>query len=311
MNFSRLPRMKRFIDTQPAFKPVGLSCAVAVLWGFIEVLGGLIPARYSPYQTVWMRYGIHLLFLFMVWGPRRKAGLVRTPRWGAQILRGLLMLGMPATFILAIDRMPANTTWSIFWLAPLVSMAGAAALLKEKAPPAAWGASVFGLAGAWMILRPALSGGWQASLLALGMMLCFALYVLASRLLREENTFTSLFYTAAAVLLPLSAVVPTFWRPLSWKAAAVMGLIGLLGFGLLFALERALETAPVSASAPFLYTTPIWYMLFSATLHHTPIHTRDLAGALVILIPTVLLALFLAHGSRRLIPSSMTGQPRA
>ena len=300
---ARLSRISHLVHEQPALLPAGLACMVAVLWALVEALGSLVPARYSPFQTVWVRYAAHLLFLLIVWGPRRKASLIRTPRWKGQILRGLMMLGMPAGFVLASSSLPLNTVWSIFWTAPLLGMAGAAVLLKEKVTPAAWAAALLGFTGALLILRPAFAGGPLQMLLALGMTLCFALYMLATRLLNRENTLTSLFYTAFAVFLPLSGGTPTFWQPLTWKAAAVMALIGLAGFALLFALERALETAPVGLVAPFLYGVPLWSLLWSEIHFHSAFHLRDLAGALLILLSAAAFFYFQARRARVILPA--------
>jgi len=75
-----------------------------------------------------------------------------------------------------------------------------------------------------------------------------------------------------------------------------MVIIGLAGFGLLFALERALETAPVHLVAPFLYGTIFWYLLFREILHPISIGLLTLTGMLIILISnSILMYLHLRH----------------
>src|SRR4029453_2184019 len=98
-----------------------MSLSIA-LWALMEFLGRVIPAGYSPYQTVWVRYATHLLFMMTVWGPRYKTSLIRTPHWGMQIVRALLMLGMPFFFITAIYRMPLDDALAVFWISPLLVM---------------------------------------------------------------------------------------------------------------------------------------------------------------------------------------------
>jgi drug/metabolite transporter (DMT)-like permease len=72
--------------------------ASSVLWTLIEALGRHVPRGYSPYQTVWVRYMAHLLFMLAVLGPRHGIGLLRTQRPMLQVCRSLLMLGMAACF---------------------------------------------------------------------------------------------------------------------------------------------------------------------------------------------------------------------
>lgn len=293
MRLLRLERLEEWIQARPALLAAGLACTVGALWAIVEALGMFLPARYSPYQVVWMRYATHLLILAAVWGPRRRSGMVKTPRWKGQILRGLLMLAMPATFILAVGSMDMHTVWGIFWLAPLAAMAGAVFLFREKGSITVWAAALLGLAGTLFILRPAHSGSWQQVLLALGMTACFILYVLATRYMAAENTLTSLFYTAFAVFLPLSIVIPQLWTPLTWKAAAVMAMIGLVGLALLFALDRALELAPITQVAPFFYSQAIWYLFFNRLLKRAPVSFLDVVGVLMVLVPVVVFMNFL------------------
>ena len=52
--------------------------AAAFFWAVIEHLGGFVPRGYSPVQTVWSRYFVHLLFMLVVFPPRQRSALVRT-----------------------------------------------------------------------------------------------------------------------------------------------------------------------------------------------------------------------------------------
>jgi drug/metabolite transporter (DMT)-like permease len=87
---------------------------------------------------------------------------------------------------------------------------------------------------------------------------CLSLYLVMTRMLRDESTLTNLFYTAACVLVPLSAIVPFFWNRPSARDLAMMMAIGLLGLGVLFGFDRATDLAPVSVTAPMLYIQPVW-----------------------------------------------------
>jgi len=48
---------------------------------------------------------VHLLVLLLFVWPRQRATLWRTTRPGRQILRGLMMLAMPALFVVAAARL--------------------------------------------------------------------------------------------------------------------------------------------------------------------------------------------------------------
>jgi drug/metabolite transporter (DMT)-like permease len=112
---------------------------------------------------------------------------------------------------------------------------------------------------------------------------CFCLYLFGTRVLAKEDTITSLFYTAATVFVPLTVLMPFVWKGLTLKPLIVMALIGLAGFGLLFALDRTLETTWIGRVAPILTSEPFWYSLINSLLFRNPFHLRDIAAGLIIL----------------------------
>jgi drug/metabolite transporter (DMT)-like permease len=228
----------------------------------METIGNYLPASYSPYQTVWARYGIHLLFMLAVLGPRYRTRLVYTRRLGMQLLRSLLMLGMPIFFILAVQRMPLKDVLSIFWVSPMMVIA-LSAFLGERLSLPHWVAVIGSFAGVLIMSRPD-SGVLQlAAVLPLGMALCFSLYQVMTRLMCAEDTLASLFYTAGGVFVLLSFGVPSFWQAPTLESILLWVSIGLFGFLGLFTLDRACEMAPASIVAPFAYTQPIWILILS------------------------------------------------
>ena len=262
---------------------IGLIFAVTFLWVAIETIGSLLPAQVSPFEAVWMRYGVHLLVLLVFIGPRHAGRLWRTSRPGAQIGRGLLMLGMPVCFVLSARYMSVTSTWAVFWSAPLLALALAVLFLHERVGWLAWLATAAAFAGELIVLHPHHDLLAPAIVLPLGMALCFALYVLASRLLREEAMAPSLFYTAAAVFVPLSLVLPRFWRPLTATAGIELAAIGVLGLLLLYCLDKGLELAEVHAVAPFLLAVPLWGVGVDSVFAGAPPGPRVLLGGVVIM----------------------------
>jgi drug/metabolite transporter (DMT)-like permease len=230
-----------------------------------------------------MRYATHLLFMMAVWGPRYKTNLVRTPRWGLQLLRALLMLGMPFFFITAIHRMPLDDVLAVFWVAPLMIMGLALLLLGEAARPSQWLVAIACFIGVLMTLQPGSEIWGLRIILPLGMAACYSLYLVMTRMLRHENTLTSLFYTAGGVLVPLSLGLPLFWQDLSLRAGLVMACIGLLGLLALYALDKALEIAPASAMAPLAYMQQIWSILLTTVLLGYLPHAFIILGMIIVI----------------------------
>ena len=243
--------------------PVLLICFVGLVWAAMEAVIQFIPREYTLYQVIWVRYVTHILFLLLVFGPRYGTKLARTRQSGRQWVRALMMFVMPVSFIVAVNTMPAKNILAIFWLSPLVILILARFLSGERANKWSWIIAFVGFTAVLLLLRPNQNLTIRGIVLAVLMNVSFSLYFVWTRKLRGEQTVTNLFYTAVGVLIPLSLGLPFFWRPLTWTSGLLMVIVGLLGFLLLWVLDKALEMTTVSTLAPFVFAQPLWTIVLA------------------------------------------------
>lgn len=260
----------------------GLVLLAALFWTVTELLPTRLVAGHSLWQVVWLRYATHLLLMLAVLTPRHGLAWLRTRRPALQAGRGLLMVVMPASFIAAVGRVGIENVLAVFWLVPLLLLAFAAVLHRERARWLLWGAAVAAALGAQMILRPG-PGVWAALPYGLGMGASFALYVVLTRSLRDENTAANLFYSALAVFVPLTFFVPAFWSPLGWRDGLVMAGVGISGLGVLWAVDRATDLAPISGIAPLFSLEVVLIGVAAPLLAGMRPGRLALAGTLLIL----------------------------
>ena len=231
-----------------------LMVAFVALWAALEALAAKVRAHYSPYQVVWTRYAVHLLFMLALWGWREPATLWRTRRPGFQLTRSMLMLGMPASWVFAMNAgVASGTLMSIFWLSPLLILAFARVFLGERAPASVWLICGIACVGALMLTVPGSLPSAPLLVFPLGMAVTFSLYVVMTRSLRSETTRANLFYTALGVFVVLAPFMPRIWLTPSLHDMMVLGGVGLLGYWALYALDRLAAAAPVSVAAPLGY----------------------------------------------------------
>jgi drug/metabolite transporter (DMT)-like permease len=258
--------------------------AVAMgLWPVVEALASFLSRGYSPFEIVWIRYGTHLLLMLLLWTPGGPWRLVRTGRPVLHAVRGLTMLGMPAFFVLGAMRMPVDTVMSVFWIAPLVAMLLATRWLGERVGARCWATTAIACAGAVFVIGPSAMPRWSI-VLPLAMAACFALYQVLTRSMRDETTAARLFYTAFSVWLPLGLVAPWFWTTPTPRDLALMMAIGALGFLFLFALDHALDAAPVTRVAPFVLAQPLWGVLVDAVIGRGQPTLGTVTGVVMILL---------------------------
>lgn len=237
----------------PVHRGMLLATAFAALWALVELIAGGVLSRYSPYQVVWTRYAVHLLAMLLILGWSAPASLARTSRPFFQILRSLLMLVMPASWVIARQiGVNGDEIMSVFWLSPLLVMVFAAWLLGERVSLLFWCAGAMACIGAAIVFRPAgLPLSWHL-VLPLAMAASFSLYIVMTRSLRSETTRANLFYTALGVFIVLTPFMPAVWIMPSPGDLVAMVCVGLFGALTLLATDRMAAAAPVSLSAPLL-----------------------------------------------------------
>lgn len=230
-----------------------LMSGFALLWTVVEFIAGEVLREYSPYQVVWTRYGVHLVFMIALWGWRNPRELLRTRRPLFQVGRSLLMLAMPASWVLARSNgVHSAELNSVFWLAPLMMLALAATFLRERADARVWGLT---LAASLLIVAALEPSRWPGAAIIYPVVMgfTFAAYVVMTRSLRSESTTANLFFTALGVFVPLSALMPKVWITPAPDDLLVMIMVGMLGWVTLLALDRAMAAGPVVVSAPYVY----------------------------------------------------------
>lgn len=238
-----------------------LMLAVSFIWAVMDVVLDHIGGAYSLYQVVWVRYATHLLFILLVFGPQHGVRLVYTRRLPLQLLRGVMMFIIPVSYIVATRYIEPKNILFIFWLAPLITLILSVLFWRENASLLYWLAALGGLIAMVFILHPNRPMAVIGILLSLVMAVSFSLYLLLTRVLKDEPTLTNLFYTAISVLVPLSFGLFAFWQPLTLRSGLLMAVIGLFGFWMLWAMDKALEMASPVVVAPILFAQPLWLIL--------------------------------------------------
>ena len=255
---------------------LGLSLLVAamVIVPVIDAMAKLLSATMPPLQIAWLRFAVGVAIMApvaLVWGEGRRV----TAREGVlHVVRGAGIAGATAFFFAAVAVMPLAEVAAIFFTEPLILTILSAVLLGEGIGWRRVAAIVVGFAGAMVIVDPAFDAfGWSA-LLPLGAAACFAIYMVATKVLAgscDPWTMQALanlagFATLGALMLTLGEAVEPVWpRADQLGQIAVMGGIAALCHTLII---YALRRISAGAAAPFQYLEIIgavfWgYLIFA------------------------------------------------
>jgi drug/metabolite transporter (DMT)-like permease len=271
-----------------------ISCALLAGTG---ALGRYLALAGVPtFQIVFLRIGFAIVaFLpLILW---RGTEIFRTRHiglYGARVVIGLV--GMTLWFA-ALGHITVGEVTAIGFLAPVIGTVGAALILRETVRWRRWSATLVGLAGALVILRPGIVEVETGTLLALGA----ALGMSASGILIKSLTgrddpdkvvLIALVFQAPIALVPALLV----WQPLEvdlWAVFAALGVVGMLGH---ITLTRAFRAADASLVMSLEFARLPFAVLYGFLLFGELIDLWTWAGGGIIFVA----ALYTAHRERQL-----------
>jgi drug/metabolite transporter (DMT)-like permease len=281
---------------------VALHLSALALFVVMDTLVKRLTAHYAVPQLLWARFLFSLLGAAIVIRMTSGSLPLRSRAPGLQAARSALLAVSNLLFSSALAHIPLADATAVGFASPVLTVALAAVWLGEKVGWRRWAGVGIGLLGVTIALRPpALTGGepphW-ATVLPLGTAMLFAVYqILTRKLAAVDDPRTTILHTGLAATLGASLVQPLFWTAPSavdWLLLASLGLLGGAGHGL---LVLAFARAPASLLAPLTYTQLVWATVAGALAFGEWPDATTLAGAAVIALGGVLVAL--PDGHRR------------
>jgi drug/metabolite transporter (DMT)-like permease len=253
-------------------------------------------------QIVFWRSAVALIpiIAYLAWrGPLRDG--LKTSRPLGHVKRSLY--GCAAMFFsfLSIAHLPLSLATALSFLAPLIVVPIAMALLGERPGMVVVAATLLGFLGVGLLLWPAMVRPELAvgTLIGVGAGLaCAATTALAKteikRLTATEAPAAIAFYFAVVCAACGLATWPIGWADVGHTALLALIASGLFGGFAHIAMTEAVARAPVSTLAPFEYTAMIWALIFDLAIFALWPEPISLIGALLI----VLAAACVAFGDR-------------
>jgi drug/metabolite transporter (DMT)-like permease len=191
---------------------------------------------------------------------------LRTTQIGWHLLRAVFNLGTMLTYYYALRSMNLADAMAITFAAPCFMTILSVPLLGEKVGRRRWLATVVGLIGVVIIVRPSIDGVDTPALLAVAAAVLYALMQITSRRLSAtEGSHTILFYYSIFGLIAVSTQVSA-WPELRVEDLGTFCLIGIFGSAGLMCLSQACRYGEVSFLAPLEYSQLFWGVLFGILL---------------------------------------------
>ncbi|KPF67370.1 multidrug DMT transporter permease [Bosea sp. AAP35] len=264
-------------------RAIGLVLVTGIFFTAADAASKVLTADMSAVQVIWLRYGTFAaIMLAMVW---RAGGarVLRTQRPVLQILRGLGVTLSSILFTLGLQYLPIADATASSFIAPLFVTALSIPILGETIGWRRWCATLVGLTGVLIVVRPGGSGFQSASLLPVASALSWAFAMIITRMMsRTESPLTTLTYSAVIGFVLVSLVVPFIWQPMTWPFLLLGLFIGVSSTVGHWLLVTAFRYADASLLAPFSYLQLLWASIFGYLLFAVLPDSWTLVGAVII-----------------------------
>jgi len=264
---------------------IALMCGAVATFACLDATGKYLLRYMDPLQIVWARYfGAFLLALIFL-NPITRPKMMTTSRPLMQIGRSALLLGSTALNFFALRYLQLDEALAILFSTPFLVALLCGPLLGEWVGWRRWAAISVGFLGVLLVARPGFGGLHPAALLSFGSAICYALYVISTRVLaRTDSSETTLFYSNLVGAVAMLPIIPFVWtKPDSAFVVALMVLIGALGSGGHYLLICGHRLAPASTLAPFIYTQMVWTTTLGFLVFGQVPHRWTIIGGLVVI----------------------------
>jgi drug/metabolite transporter (DMT)-like permease len=279
-----------------------------MLWmaatGFLFIVLNTIMKRLSheldPWLVGFLRY---LMGAAVMIAPALRLGAralwPKAP--GLQFVRGLFHASGMMLWFAALPMVTLAELTAIGFSGPLFICLGAVLFLGERMTGARWAAVAVGFAGVLLVLKPWEGGGFAG--VSTGMLLMLASapvfagsFLVAKALTRRDRSEVVVLWQHLWVSVLLAGFALAYWTqptPAQWGLLAACGFLGAGGH---YCMVRAFRVADISAVQSVKFLELVWAAILGWIVFGTAPAGATVAGGLVILASTLLLA---RHESRR------------
>ncbi len=262
----------------------GFALMIMAIFCFatMEVFVKLLSARVETVQILWFRNIVQFVLVALIVAPRLRQ-VMRSKYPKLQVLRAVLMLTATSGFFIGYQQNSLIETNAIAQTAPIWLTLGAVLFLGERIGIHRGLSVLVGLLGAMIVLRPGTPDFSPWLLFPMAGALLYSGYALVTRFVgRDEDVWTSVFYTGLIASALISLIVPFYWRTPSLSDLAMLLCVGGLGTLAQLFLTSAFARAEASALAPLSYASLIFSAFWGIMVFDHYPDAATYLGALVI-----------------------------
>jgi drug/metabolite transporter (DMT)-like permease len=245
---------------------IGLVLLAAVFFSSSDVISKYLAASLPALQITWIRYATFSGLMLAIVASSGSRRYLRTRRPMLHVLRGCGLVCSSIVFVMALRYLPVADATATGFVTPLFVTALSIPLLGERVGWRRWTATLVGLAGVLIVVRPGGQGFHLTSLLPMVSALSWAFGLIFTRMMSgTENPISTMTYSALVGLAVVSLFAPFYWQPLTAEQVVLCLLVGLVSTTGHWFMILAFRHADASVLAPFTYSQLFWASLLASS----------------------------------------------
>jgi drug/metabolite transporter (DMT)-like permease len=276
------------------FRGIAFIIGSTVFLASSDAMAKYLSLTLPAVQIAWIRF----LIFAMIFVPAMlttSPNVFRSTRPSLQIWRGVALLSSSLFFIFGLRFLPIAEASATSFVAPIFVTALSIGFLGEKVGVRRWLATIVGLFGVMVIVRPGTSAFHPAAMLPIISACGWACTLIMTRMISgKDRAITTMAYSSLVGFCILSVVVPWFWITPSWSGIALgvgVGIASTTGQGI---VVLAFRYADASVLAPFSYTQLVWASILGFLIFGEVPDLWTVVGAAIIIAS----GLYTAHRER-------------
>jgi drug/metabolite transporter (DMT)-like permease len=262
---------------------IGLIVSSTVFLACSDTLAKYLSLTLPSIEIAWIRFLVFFIILIPMMA-KTPPGLLRSTRPGLQLWRGLGLVSSSLFFISGLRFLHIAEASATSFVAPIFVTALSIALLGEKVGIRRWAATLVGLIGVLIVVRPGSSAFHPAVIFPIVSALGWASTLTITRMISgKDRAITTMVYSAVTGLCVLTAMVPFVWVAPSWRDILLGVGIGVASTTGQWIVVLAFRYADASVLAPFSYSQLVWVTILGFFVFGEIPDLWTIAGAAVII----------------------------
>jgi drug/metabolite transporter (DMT)-like permease len=282
--------------TDRPFRGIALVVASTVFLACSDAMAKYLTRELPAVEIAWIRFAVFALIMLPAILLRPGgSNVLRSARPGIQVLRGLGLVMSSLFFIWGLRYLPIADASATAFIAPAFVTGLSIIVLGEKVGVRRWLATIVGLIGVVIVVRPGTSAFHPAAIFPIVSALGWAgALVLTRQISGVDRPVTTMAWSALVGFVVLSLMVPFFWVTPTLQQILIAVCIGISSTAGHWIVVLAYRHGDASVLAPFTYSQLVWVSILGFMMFAEIPDLWTVLGAAVIISS----GLYIAHRER-------------